>query len=93
MRFILCETNSSSDASFFLLVCNDFDHEMEIISTKYQNFSIKIPRDIEPLSLTLFDFVIINNGIRSMSMERNYNLWISSRRDDIFFFDNISYKD
>ena len=42
----------------------------------------------------VYDFVLINEKLqKTLNLKKNTDLWISSRRDDVFYLDKIQYEE
>mmetsp|Transcript_16687 Transcript_16687/g.25726 ORF Transcript_16687/g.25726 Transcript_16687/m.25726 type:complete len:170 (+) Transcript_16687:1946-2455(+) len=76
-----------NQGSEFFFICNDdYDHEIDIISSSYQDFKISIPKRIEPQCLAIFDAVQADINSEGFGTR----MVIASARDSDFYYDVIN---
>jgi hypothetical protein len=52
----------SSKNEFFFVCHDEFDYEVDILSSTYEDFKISIPRQIEPESFHILDCIMLDAG-------------------------------
>mmetsp|Transcript_8198 Transcript_8198/g.12573 ORF Transcript_8198/g.12573 Transcript_8198/m.12573 type:complete len:100 (+) Transcript_8198:1718-2017(+) len=73
-------------SEFFFICHDDFDHEIDVISSSQPKFKISIPKRIEPNCLVIFDAIqadVDENGFGT-------RLVVTSARDSDFYYDVIN---